>query len=485
MRVGRVLYLIGKISLILGASMLLPLITSLIYQDGDFLAFAVSIPICLAAGLLLILACYRQREQVMRQRECYLFVTGVWLYASLLGALPYLISGSIPDFAGAFFETVSGFTTTGSTVVSNIEGLGHGILLWRSLTHWLGGAGIVLLFVALIQGNNSGESLNIYKAEYSGGALSERLAVRIEDNAQIIFLVYLGLTVACAICLLLGGMSFFDAVNHAMATTSTGGFSTKNDSLAGFSPYCQWVIAIFLILSGVNFSLYFLVLVRRRFKAIFRDEELRAYLIAVLLCTFLVSLSLQQADYYPNLGTTVRHAFLQVASLITTGGFASCDFDLWPSLARGMLFLLLLLGGCSGSTASGIKFSRLVILTKSATRQLSSMFRPQQIRHIEYNGKRLDDALPQAMAFFVFLYGSLIVVCGLLLTISGIQWMESFVTAISALGNVGPGLGSLGPTGNFSACLPFAKYIFCFLMMAGRLEIFTMLVLFIPDMWKK
>lgn len=486
MRIGRVLYLIGKISLILGASLALPLLTAILYREADALAFALTIPICVGVGLILLVVCRPWRQQVMRQRECFLFVTGVWVYAGIVGGLPYVFSGAIPDFAGAFFETISGFTTTGSTVLADVEVAPHGILLWRSLTHWLGGAGIVLLFVALIQGNsNSSEGVNLYKAEYSGGALSERLAVRIEDNAQIIFLVYMGLSVTCCLLLLLGGMNFFDAVNHMMATVSTGGFSTKNASLAAYSPFCQWVVGVFLILSGINFSLYFLLLVRRRVRQVLRDEETLAYLGTVIVTTALVSWSLWQGDYYAQPGETVRHGFFQVATIISTGGFASGDFDQWPSLARGVLILLLLTGGCSGSTASGVKFSRIVVLTKSANRELRLMFQPQLVRRIEYNGKRLEEGVGAQMAYFVFLYFSLVALGSLVLMTTGVQWLESLVACLSAIGNVGPAIGTMGPVGNFSACGPLAKYVLSFLMLAGRLEVFTLLVLFIPATWRK
>lgn len=486
MRIGRVLYLIGKISLILGASLALPLLTAILYREADALAFALTIPICVGVGLILLVVCRPWRQQVMRQRECFLFVTGVWVYAGIVGGLPYVFSGAIPDFAGAFFETISGFTTTGSTVLADVEAAPHGILLWRSLTHWLGGAGIVLLFVALIQGNsNSSEGVNLYKAEYSGGALSERLAVRIEDNAQIIFLVYMGLSVTCCLLLLLGGMNFFDAVNHMMATVSTGGFSTKNASLAAYSPFCQWVVGVFLILSGINFSLYFLLLVRRRVRQVLRDEETLAYLGAVLAATVLVSWSLWEERFYAQPGETIRHGFFQVATIISTGGFASGDFDQWPSLARGVLILLLLTGGCSGSTASGVKFSRIVVLTKSANRELRLMFQPQLVRRVEYNGKRLEEGVGAQMAYFVFLYFSLVALGSLVLMTTGVQWLESLVACLSAIGNVGPAIGTMGPVGNFSACGPLAKYVLSFLMLAGRLEVFTLLVLFIPATWRK
>ncbi len=485
MRLGRVFYLIGRISLILGAAMVLPLAVALFYGDGDAGAFLRSIPVCLLAGLALMVLCRKQRKQIMRQRECYLFVTGVWVYAGLVGCLPFLFSGATPDFASAFFETISGFTTTGATVCTNIEGLGHGVLLWRSLSHWLGGAGIVLLFVALIQQNSTGEGMSLYKAEYSGGALSQRLAVRIEDNARIIFLVYLGLTLACLLCLLLCGMSLFDAVNHAFATVSTGGFSTRNASLAACNPASQWGIAGFLLLSGVNFSLYFLLLVRRRVGAVLRDNELVVYLAIAAGVTGLIFLSLHRAAYFPTAGEDLRHAFLQTASILTTGGFASDNFDQWPSLARGLLFLLLLVGGCSGSTASGVKVSRIVILAKRITQELIATFRPQQVRRVEYNGRRLEGEVSQHMLVFFTAYMMLTVLGMLVLMFTGVEWQESLSACLCTLGNVGPGWGSFGPVGNFAACTPLAKYVLCFLMLAGRLELFTMLVLFVPAVWKK
>lgn len=484
MRVGRVFYLIGKISLILAAAMLLPVLTSLYYGE-DLSPFLRAIPICLLAGGLLLFAFRRQSSQIMRQRECYLFVTAVWVYAGAMAGLPYLFAGVVPDFASSFFETVSGFTTTGATVLTNVDVLPRGILLWRSFTHWLGGAGIVLLFVALIQRNSSSEGVNIYKAEYSGGALSQRLAVRIEENAQIIFVVYLVLTLVCTLLLLLGGMSLFDAVNHTMSTVSTGGFSTRNASLAAFSPYCQWVVGIFMVLSGMNFSLYFLLFVRRKFRQVFGDEETGAYLGTLLVATLLVVISLEQGGFYEHLEERLRHAFFQVASIMSTAGFVSADFDQWPALARGILVMLLICGGCSGSTASGIKFSRIVILAKSSSRELRSLFRPQQVQRIEYNGKRLEESVPRSMVYFVFLYFALILLGSLVLMLDGANWMEALVNSLSCLGNVGPGLGPTGPVGNYAAVPVVSKYMLSFLMLAGRLEIYTILVLFMPSVWKK
>jgi len=487
MRSGRVLYLVGHILVILGLTMLLPLLCALIYQEQDAWVFALSAPVTILLGGALVWLCRRHRREALHQRESYLFVTTVWVMAGVCGGLPYQFYGCFPDFISCFFESVSGFTTTGSSALTDIEVLPHGILLWRSMTHWLGGAGIVLLFVALIQKDSSGEGLSIYRAEYSGGAFSERLAVRIEDNAKIIFAVYMGLSVACALLLMAGGMNLFDAVNHTMATVSTGGFSTRNASVAAYaSPYIEWVIGIFLALSGMNFSLFFLLLVRGRVRDVLRDEELRAYLAAVVFFTALITGNLLHHRYFDgDFATSLRQAFFQVSSIISTGGFVTSDYDLWPNLSRGVLFMLLLVGGCSGSTASGVKFCRWVISCKGAGVSLSMLFRPDLVRSVKYNGRRLPPDLLTRVLVFLLLYFGLTSIGSLLLTCTGMPWVESISVAASSIGNVGPGLGATGPVGNFAGLNGFAKLVCSFLMLAGRLEIYTMLALLAPGIWKK
>ncbi len=488
MHPGRVFYLIGRILLILAAAMLLPLLSALLFRQDDALAFALSAAVTGSLGALLLWLCRGYRRKSMHLRESFLLVSSVWLLAGFCGALPYQFYGCFPDFAGCLFESVSGFTTTGSSALVDIEELPRGLLLWRSMTHWLGGAGIVLLFVALAQKDSSGEAFSLYKAEYSAGAaFSERLAVRIEDNAKLIFYVYLALSLLCTLTLLLCGMDLFDAVNHAMSTVSTGGFSTKNASIAAYdSPVTEWAVGLFLVLSSINFSLFYLLLIRRRWQDVVKEDELRAYLAVVAAATLLITLDLLRNGYYGDqIPTALRQAFFQVAGIISTGGFITDNYDLWPSLSRGILFLLLFAGGCSGSTASGVKFSRWVIGGKAIGQSLSTLIRPDLVSSVRYNGRRLTPELLHRVLVFLLLYLVLSAAGSLLLMISGLPWMEAVAAAVSSIGNVGPGQGATGPAGNYAGLTGFAKIVSSFLMLAGRLEIYTVLALFVPAIWKK
>lgn len=488
MRTGRVFYLLGQMTVVVGLAMLLPLLCALAYRGPDIMAFAVSAPLTIACGLLMAFACRKHRRGVMRQRDSFFFVTMTWVLATLFGSLPYLLAGSFHDMASAVFETMSGFTTTGASAMPDIEIMPHGVLLWRALTHWLGGAGIVLLFVALIQrGGNSGEGANLFKSEFSGGALAERVATRIEDNAAAIFSVYLALTVACTLALCLAGMDFFDAVCHSLATVSTGGFSTKNLSVGYFNnPAAEWVIAVFLFLSSINLALYYLLFVRRRVRKVFADQELRVLCGVMVVATVLVTVSIARGFYAEqSVGFSLRHAFFQVASIMSTGGFATVDFDQWPGLARIVLIILLFIGGCAGSTAGAIKVNRWYLATVTAVNELKGAIRPRAVRKVYYNGRVVSDDILRSLTVYFYMYLVLIFAGGLVLCMLGMDWLEAFVGALASIGNVGPAIGSLGPAGNFSAVPPLGKYVLSFLMLAGRLELYTVLALFVPDFWKK
>ena len=489
MRTGRIFFLIGRIIVVLGLAMILPLACSLIYKDGDTAAFGISIIICLVCGLLLVLANRRHRRQTMRRRDSFLFATLVWLSAAFFGALPFLFYGSFPDFASCFFESMSGFTTTGASALALVESQPHGILLWRSLSHWLGGAGIVLIFVTLIQrGDDRGEGVVIFKAEYSGGNLTQRVSPRIEDNALDIFCVYTGITLLCMLFLLGGGMSFFDAVNHSMSIAATGGFSTKTLSIAAFnSAYLEWVTAVFMIISGINYGLIYMMVVRRRIGSFFKNQELRMYLAVIAVSSVLIALSLHHSGYYVQEGFaySLRQGLFHTASIVTTTGLVATDFDLWPHFARFILVALMLAGGCSGSTAGSIKISRWLVALKSLCAEFTKVYRPNAVRRVYYNNKLVSGDVSRRMITFFFLYICLAIMGGLLLTLAGMDWLEGLTSAMTALGNVGPATGSVGPAGSFAEVSAAAKWVLSFLMLVGRLELYTVLVLFAPGIWKK
>lgn len=485
MRIGRVIYLLGRVLVILGLSLLLPLACALIYREPDWTAFALCAPLVAGAGMAMILLCRRHRRQTMRQRESFLFVTASWLVAGLVGAIPYLLAGSFGDLASALFESFSGFSTTGASAMTDIEIMPHGILFWRSLTHWLGGAGIVLLFIALIQQDNSGEGGAVFKAEFSGGALAERVAPRIEDNAQAIFTVYLALTLACLLALLLAGMDFFDALCHSLATVSTGGFSTKNLSIGAYnSPAIEWVVAIFLFLSSINFALYYIAFARRRLKKACADQELRWYLGAVLVATALVLAPLLRGGVM-DWNDGLRHAFFQVTAIMSTGGFCTVDFDLWPNTSRLVLFVLMFVGGCAGSTASSIKMNRWYLATRASISELTRVFRPTGVFSVYYNGRIVSEGVLRSLTHYFYMYLALTFAGAFLLTLTGMDWIESFSGALASISNVGPAHGSLGPAGNYAAVPAFGKLVLSFLMLLGRLELYTVLVLLVPALWRK
>ena len=484
MRTGRICFLLGKILIILGLTMLLPLITALICKEGDAPAFALSTVISCTCGGALMWAFRGSREQNLRHRDSFLFVTMVWVESALFGALPYLIYGCLADPAAALFESMSGFTTTGATVITDIEALPHGILLWRSLTHWLGGAGIVLLLISLVQKPSAtSEGSMIFRAEFSGGALAERVAARAEDNAKAIFGVYIIMTLLAALALLLCGMSPFDAINHALSIAATGGFSS-----IGYynSPLIEWVVAIFLLLFSINFTLYYLFFVRRRYKKALHDPELRLFLILVVFFVAIITFSLWRGFYTEyNALHSLRYSFFQTASLISSGGFVTADYDQWPSLARMALFLLLIVGGCAGSTAGSVKTNRFYIAFAAVKRELTAVFRPNTISTLHYNGKSVSSSVARSMTYYLYIYFALALGSALLLCAMGVDWIEALVAAFATIGNNGPAFGSFGPAGTFASLCAGGKLLLSLLMLIGRLELYTVLVLLVPALWRK
>ncbi|MDO4581959.1 MAG: TrkH family potassium uptake protein [Bacillota bacterium] len=488
MRIKRTLYLVGKILLIVAGCMLLPLLVALIYKDGDAAAFMQTIPIVAGCGAALMLGCRNARFQPFRQRESFFLVGFSWILISLLGALPYIFSGVFVNFADALFESASGFTTTGASVMTKIEGTPRGILFYRSMSQWLGGAGIVLLFIALLQKtSNRGEETNMYKAEYSGGVLAERVEARISDNAKVIAGVYLALTVACVLLLRLGGMDMYESLVHSFSTISTGGFSTRDLSIGAFdSAYIEWVVTAFMFLSGVNLALFYMLFVRNRRRHALANEELRVYTLLMLALTLVISVFLIREDYYAgaSVGYVIRKAAFQTISITTTAGFCSDNYDLWPLFPRFILYLLLFVGGCSGSTASGVKISRWIIGLKATYSELSTLFHPQMYRRVYYNRKLLSATTVRNVMYFFFMYMTLALIGALALAAGDLTVAEAFASSLACLGNVGPAMHLIGPAGNYAHIPEVGKYILSFLMLAGRLEVYTMLVLFVPGIWK-
>ena len=475
------LRILGSLLLFLGAALFSPLPFSFYYDDGVWSAFVLSAVICLVVGGLLFSFCKSPKD--LSVREGFAVVTFGWTVFAIFGALPYLISGAISSPLDAIFETMSGFTTTGSTILIEIESLPQSLLFWRSLTQWLGGMGIIVLSLAILPMLGVG-GMQLFKAEVPGPT-ADRLKPRIQDTAKMLWGVYFLLTMVETVLLMFGGMSFFDALCHSFTTLATGGFSTQNSSIAAYdSSYIDGVITLFMIFAGINFALHFQVL-RGKANEFFRSEELRVYLGIILAATVIIMIFNWTGDIYSHFGQNFRHSIFQVSSIMTTTGFGTADFELWPVVAQYILVLLMFIGGCAGSTGGGMKVARILLLFKHAQVQVFRLIHPRAIRLVKLGNRPVDkDVLQSILGFFVLFIG-VFVVGSLLLAATGMDLVSAGGAVIACLANIGPGLGTVGPVDNFAHVPDFGKMILIVCMLMGRLELFTVLVLFFPSFWHK
>ena len=428
---------------------------------------------------ILFLTC-RKAPDGFYAREGMLCVGLSWLFLSLLGCLPFYFSREIPSFIDAFFETVSGFTTTGASILADVEALSKGLLYWRSFSHWLGGMGVLVFLLAIGSGSNEkGFTMHLLRAESPGPDVG-KLVPRMRKNAGILYILYIVLTVLNIIFLQLGDMSLFEAVCTAMGTAGTGGFGIRNDSLAGYSPYLQNVTTIFMILFGVNFSCFYLLLLRQ-WKAVIKDEELRFYAGIILCSIALIVLDLR--GYYNTLEETVRHAAFQVSSIITTTGFATTDFDLWPAFSKSILMALMIIGACAGSTGGGFKCARLLLVLKSLRRNIRQVLQPRKVMVIRSNGRTVDENILSNANAYLSAYVVIIALSFILISLDGYSIGTNFTAVLACFNNIGPGLEAVGPTCNFSEFSTFSKLVLIMDMLAGRLEIFPILALFSRGTW--
>ena len=472
-----IFHMAGRVLLAEAGLLVLPLAVSLLYREDC--AWAVLASMAVAAvlgGLLTLLA--RPRSHKFFSREGYIIVALAWVLLSAVGALPFWFSREIPSYADAFFETVSGFTTTGASILTDVEAMSHGLLFWRSFTHWVGGMG-VLVFITMLSGSTD-RSMNILKAEMPG-PVKGKLTPRTRDTARVLYLLYFLITAVLVGMLLLGGMPLFDSLVHAFGTVGTGGFGIRADSIASYSPYIQGVITVFMILCGINFNLYYLLLLRQ-WRAALRSDELWTYLGLAVVATGVITLDLR--GVYGGLGTCLRQAAFQVSSVLTTTGYATADFDLWPGLSRAILFALLFIGGCAGSTGGGLKVTRVVTLVKAAFMDMRKMIHPNAVVNVRMEGRAMPEKQVRGVQAYFSVYMLLYAVSWLLLSLNGFDLLSTFTALSACINNIGPGLGMVGPTGNFSAFAPWAKLLLSFDMLAGRLEIFPMLLLFVPSTWR-
>ena len=473
----------GRLLEIIALIMLLPMLVSLIYKEKCFYAFLVAAGVSLAAGIILRLLT-RNCSKMLYAKEGFLIVSLAWISASLIGSLPFIISGEIPRFFDALFETVSGFTTTGASIVTDIGRLSHGMLFWRSFTHWIGGMG-VLVFVVAFANNISDRAIHILRAEMPGPVVG-KIVPRAKDTSKVLYLMYIVLTLVQIILLWLGDMNLFDAVVHTFGTAGTGGFGVRPDSIGSYSAYSQWIITVFMLIFGVNFNLYYLIIVRR-FKSVLKSTELWTFfgLFAVSTIFIFINVSAMTAEYAAD-GSTFRHAAFQVASIMTTTGYATCDFNLWPQFSKGILFILMFIGACAGSTAGGLKISRVVIMLRMGLREIKRMIHPRSVGSVKFDGKDIDEHTKSSITTYFAVYMMCFMGFFLLLSLEGAFDFETNFSAVAAcFNNIGPALGKVGPAGSFAGYSDFSKAILSFAMLFGRLEIFPLLIALIPSTWKK
>ncbi len=480
MKVSGVLNLLGRLLIVLSLMLLTPIPFSVYFRDGMVHAFIVSsmLGLLLGTGLVLLFA----PEKDLGFKDGFAITAFSWLIIALLGALPYIISGSIPCFVDAFFESMSGFTTTGSTILSDIEVLPKSILFWRAMTHWLGGMGIIVLTLAILPFLGIG-GMQLFQAEVPGPT-KDRLTPRIQDTARILWSVYLLMTVVETILLMIGGVNFFDALTHSFATLATGGFSTYNASIAHFqSSYLHFVIILFMFLAGANFSLHFRAL-KGNIRAYWQDEEFRLYALIIFISVIAIFLVNAGAAIYRNNFINLRDSLFQVISIMTTTGFGTADFDQWPPFAKMLLVTLMFIGGCAGSTGGGVKVIRCLLFFKFARSQLKRLVHPRQVDTIKIaNTKVPQDVMIGILSFFA-IYICVFLGASLAVTALGVDILTGPTAVIATLNNIGPGLHLVGPSRNFGHLPSMAKLVLIFCMIAGRLELYTVAIFFTPEFWK-
>lgn len=473
-----ILNTLGWVLNIEAAAMLLPLICAAIYKEECIITFALCIVLCLIFGFSLTLKSPKKKS--MYSREGFISVALSWIVLSIFGALPFFLSGYVPSFIDALFETVSGFTTTGSSILSDVDSLPKSLIFWRSFTHWIGGMGVLVFLVALLP-LSGGSNFHLIKAESPGPSVS-KLVPKVRSTAKILYQMYLVMTVIEIVLLLFGGLSLFEALTLSFGTAGTGGFAIANSGCADYTPYVQNVITVFMILFGIDFSLYYLLLLGK-VRDVVRSDEVKAYL--GIITAAIVIITINCRDLFASVWDTLRHAAFQVASIITTTGYATTDFNLWPELSKCILVLLMFIGACAGSTGGGIKVSRIIILCKTIFKELTLVIHPNSTRKITMNGRPVEHNVVRGINVYMAAYLAIFAVSLLVVSIDSFDFTTNFTAIASTLNNIGPGLARVGPMSNFSAYSGLSKLVMVADMLIGRLEIFPMLVLFFPATWRK
>ena len=477
MNLSMIRYILGNVLAVEGLLMAPCSIVGYLYREPQAEIYLIVGVCTLLCGLML--RWKKPENPVFYLKEGCVSTALSWTLMSALGALPFVLTGEIPSFVDAFFETVSGFTTTGASILSDVEALSHVSLFWRSFTHWIGGMG-VLVFVLAVVPLNGGSHINLMRAESPGPSVG-KLVPRLRYTARILYVIYIVMTMIQIVLLLLGGMELFDSVTLSFGTAGTGGFGIKNASIAGYSLYEQWIIGIFMVLFGINFNAYYFILLKH-FKEAFSMEEVRAYLLIIAGAVAVIFVNILHACQ--GAVDALTKAFFQVASIITTTGFSTCDFDLWPTTSKFILVLLMFIGACAGSTGGGIKVSRFLIAGKTVQKEMGSYIHPKSIKKIQMDSKPIEHEVVRSTNVYFMTYLMLFALFLFLISLEGQDLVTSFTAVAATFNNIGPGLGGVGPMCNFGGLTIFSKWVLSFAMLAGRLELFPMLMLFHPTIWK-
>lgn len=471
-------YILGWVLTIESLFLFLPCIVALVYQEQQGYAFLAVAVIGTLLGFLITRK--KPKNNVFFTKEGFVIVALAWILLSIVGAIPFVLNGDIPSFTDALFETISGFTTTGASILPNVEALSRTSLFWRSFTHWIGGMGVLVFLLAVLP-MSGGHSMHLMRAESTGPSVG-KLVPKVKETAKILYGIYFVMTVVQLLLLVVAGMPWFDAITTAVGTAGTGGFGIKADSMAGYSPAIQWIVTIFMILFGVNFNVYYLLLGKEK-KSAFKLEEVRWYFIVILVSTALITLNILNS--YEHVGDAVRDAAFHVGSVITTTGFATQDYNVWPTMSKMVLVIIMFLGACAGSTGGGIKISRIIIMLKAVVHEVGYLIHPKSVKMVKLDDKAVDKNVVRNVTVFLATYVLIYIVSMFLVSLDNYDFTTTFTGVLATLNNVGPGLGEVGPAGNFGGFSPLSKYVFMFDMLAGRLELFPMLLLLTPAVWKK
>ena len=479
MNFASILYILGTLMEVEGALFLAPAVVSLFYRESEgFVYFGIAL-ICALTGRLITLK--KLSKPLYYAKEGFISVAMGWIIMSVVGCIPFVITGEIPDFINALFETVSGFTTTGSSILSDVESLSHCSLFWRSFSHWIGGMGVFVFILAILP-KTGAQNMHLLRSESPGPDVG-KLVPKLGDSAKILYIIYFGMTVIQMVMLLITGMPLFDSITLTFGTAGTGGFGIKNSSIADYTYLQQMIISVFMLLFGVNFNFYFFILIRHSIKEAFSMEEVRAYFAVVIASTLIIMHNAK--GMFASTSDAFGKALFQVSSIITTTGYSTADFNEWPALSKTILVCLMFVGACAGSTGGGFKISRLIIMAKAYIRELMHFIHPRLVKNIYMDKRKIKDEMVSGVAVYLVSYVLVLLISLLVISLDGFDLETNFTAVMATLNNIGPGLSMVGPTGNFNSYSTLSKLVLTFDMLAGRLELYPMLLLFSPGTWRK